>query len=101
MGKIRITRYPTPTADIPQFVKDAYVGLVLTPVITIRPGQSELYPEGAYWFEIKEILRSMATHDMRAYNYLAAAWGELTKLEVVPGYGPQITFPFDCCEVVQ
>lgn len=99
--RIRVIGDPMPTATIePPFMKEAYIGLVVTAFDTIPPAP-DLYPfpQGFYFVRLDEVGRALLLSGKhRAYQYFTAHWGDIAG--VCGGESILLPFPLDSCEVV-
>ena len=90
---IKVLSDPSPSARVPQFVKDAYPGLTLE-VERVLPDRN------LYLVSLDELLRKTAIHNPPAYQFLKEIWGELAEAVKHMGNSIFIPFPRDCCEVI-
>lgn len=94
---IRVISDPQPQAQEPEFVKEAYIGLCLSPSKAIPPGNRERFPQGFYLVPIGNFLKQMKAHNPEAYSWHSGQWGELTEALEETNYRIQLVFPADCC----
>jgi|GEM_PF-1770726 len=101
--KIRVLRPNPPSPHLkepPGFMREAFVGLELEPSWKFLSGEDDLFPEGAYMVPMGQVVRKMAAHNYRAYQYLCASWGQLMEFDEEYGMGIPMPFSFTSCEVI-
>ena len=98
--RFRVVSIPWPETQEPDFVKEAYVGLILESWAIMDYPNKEGEPFDVYMVHLPNLLRAMAAHDYRAYQYLVAQWGDIQKIvEPATTHPISLPFPVYCCEV--
>ena len=100
MSQIVVYRDPQPDIKKPSFVKEAYVGLILTPVFAAQPGECGPFPQGVHMVPLGELLRALCLVNDRSYRWHVARWGKIENTtKSYNDVGILLPFPFDCCDV--
>ena len=102
MCVIIFTQAPQHTSD-PAYVQEAFVGLRVEAEGFCSPEEAQLRgcPNGAYMVALSKLLRAMRTQNVRAYEFLAAQWGNIQDVATSRNeVGILLPFPAECCEPI-
>jgi hypothetical protein len=97
MKLIRVTSDPYPELQQPQEIRNAYIGLCLTPTLVFPPGSGGHYPQGVYLVPLNHVLNKIELHNLELYNFWEDHWGWGKVNNKMLGNSLLIPFSFDCC----
>ena len=89
--RIRLIADPFPGTEMPTFVRQANIGLlVFAPQFREDP-KCEYYPEGCYLVPISTYMRAMSDHNLLAYHWWSKLYGPIQA--TVRDFKAQASFP--------